>query len=165
MGHFAPFGAVVNGLEVVRKLYSGYGETPMKQYPAILEGGNAFLEREVPKLSTIVGCEIASQRNASLINEQERNATEMLNKFKAGTVDPNLVKENMMELQSYLADPKLGDKLEVEMLDVITNPMKLSETFRMMGKIKQLMADPATVQQVLGMMNNPSYSDLMSPIK
>ena len=55
---FAPFGRVVDGMDVVDRLYSGYGESAGggmrggKQGP-IEEGGNAYLERNFPKLDWI----------------------------------------------------------------------------------------------------------------
>ena len=55
---FAPFARVVSGMDVVDSLYSRYGESAGggmrggKQGP-IEEGGNAYLEREFPKLDFI----------------------------------------------------------------------------------------------------------------
>ncbi len=55
---FAPFGRVIEGMDVVDRLYSGYGESAGggmrggKQGP-IEEGGNAYLERNFPKLDSI----------------------------------------------------------------------------------------------------------------
>jgi cyclophilin family peptidyl-prolyl cis-trans isomerase len=56
---FAVFGRVVSGMRVVDRLYAGYGETAGggmrggKQAP-LLEEGNAYLDREYPKLDRIV---------------------------------------------------------------------------------------------------------------
>jgi len=56
---FAPFGRVVEGMEVVDRLYSGYGENSGggmrggKQGP-IEVGGNSYLQREYPKLDYII---------------------------------------------------------------------------------------------------------------
>jgi peptidyl-prolyl cis-trans isomerase A (cyclophilin A) len=54
---FAPFGAVTQGMEGVEQFYSGYGqEPPMGGGPAqsrIESEGNAYLEREFPKLDYI----------------------------------------------------------------------------------------------------------------
>ncbi len=61
---FAPFGQVVEGMEVVDRLYGGYGEgAPRGRGPdqgRIQIEGNAYLEREFPQLdqirrATIVG--------------------------------------------------------------------------------------------------------------
>lgn len=56
---FVPLGRVIEGMEVVDSLYSDYGETSGggiragRQGP-LFEGGNAYLEREFPKLDFIV---------------------------------------------------------------------------------------------------------------
>jgi cyclophilin family peptidyl-prolyl cis-trans isomerase len=53
-----PFGAIVEGMEVVDSLYNGYGANSGdgvrqgKQGP-IVEGGNAYLQKEFPKLDYI----------------------------------------------------------------------------------------------------------------
>jgi peptidyl-prolyl cis-trans isomerase A (cyclophilin A) len=53
----APFGEVVSGMDVVEKLYAGYGEAkPAGKGPEMnpfYEEGNAYLEREFPKLDYI----------------------------------------------------------------------------------------------------------------
>lgn len=48
---FAPFGKVVEGMEVVDKLYSGYGESP--EQGVIQQRGNEYLEARFPKLDFI----------------------------------------------------------------------------------------------------------------
>jgi homoserine O-acetyltransferase len=56
---FAPIGRVVAGMEIVDKLYSGYGETAGggmrggKQAP-LFEGGNAYLDSTFPKLDKLI---------------------------------------------------------------------------------------------------------------
>lgn len=54
---FAPFGAVMQGMDVVQQLYSDYGEiAPMGTGPDEGRGeaeGNAYFEREFPKLDYI----------------------------------------------------------------------------------------------------------------
>ena len=47
-----PFGQVVSGMDVVDKLYSGYGERP-DQGESIVRQGNAFLTKSFPKLDYI----------------------------------------------------------------------------------------------------------------
>lgn len=56
---FSPLGRVVEGMSVVDSLYNGYGETSGggvragKQGP-LLSGGNAFVDREYPKLDHLI---------------------------------------------------------------------------------------------------------------
>lgn len=49
---FAPFGEVVEGMEVVDALYSGYGEDPNQSQ--IQARGNEYLESEFPELDYVV---------------------------------------------------------------------------------------------------------------
>lgn len=55
---FAPFGEVVRGMDVVDRLYSGYGEgAPMGNGPdqgRIFNEGNAYLSAQFPALDSIV---------------------------------------------------------------------------------------------------------------
>ncbi len=56
---FAPLGRVVEGMSVVDSLYGGYGESAGggvragKQGP-LLNGGNAYVDREYPKLDRLI---------------------------------------------------------------------------------------------------------------
>jgi peptidyl-prolyl cis-trans isomerase A (cyclophilin A) len=54
---FAPFGEVTTGMDVVEKLYSGYGEgAPRGKGPEqqrLQKDGNAYLQKEFPKLDYI----------------------------------------------------------------------------------------------------------------
>jgi peptidyl-prolyl cis-trans isomerase A (cyclophilin A) len=50
---FAPFGEVVDGMSVVDKLYSQYAGKPQEQFVKIQTEGNAFLNKEFPKLDYI----------------------------------------------------------------------------------------------------------------
>jgi cyclophilin family peptidyl-prolyl cis-trans isomerase len=61
---FAPFGKVVEGMEVVDKLYSGYGETSgggMRggKQGKLFEEGNAYLDREFPLLDKLLRARIS----------------------------------------------------------------------------------------------------------
>lgn len=50
---FAPIGEVIEGMSVVDRLYSEYGEAASQRQPEIAAGGNAFLNREFPKLDFV----------------------------------------------------------------------------------------------------------------
>ena len=63
---FAPFGRVVSGMEVVDAWYADYGENAGSgirggQQGPIFEGGNAYLDREFPKLDLIKGIPPSAQ--------------------------------------------------------------------------------------------------------
>jgi cyclophilin family peptidyl-prolyl cis-trans isomerase len=48
---FAPFGRVVEGMEVVEKINAEYGEQP--DQPEIQSRGNAYLQAQFPRLDYI----------------------------------------------------------------------------------------------------------------
>jgi len=50
---FAPFGRVVSGMNVVDKIYSGYGENPPELQSRLQMEGNAYLAKAFPKLDYI----------------------------------------------------------------------------------------------------------------
>jgi peptidyl-prolyl cis-trans isomerase A (cyclophilin A) len=50
---FAPFGQVVVGMEVVDKLYAGYGRTNVPDQRRIKNDGNAYLSAEYPQLDFV----------------------------------------------------------------------------------------------------------------
>ena len=64
---FAPIGRVIDGMDVVDRLYSGYGETSGggvragNQAP-LLAGGNAYVDREFPKLDRLLLITISDRR-------------------------------------------------------------------------------------------------------
>ena len=51
--HFAPFGQVVEGMEVVDMLYTGYGRQNVPDQGRITNEGNAYLTKEYPKLDFV----------------------------------------------------------------------------------------------------------------
>ncbi len=56
---FAPVGQIVEGMDVVEKIYSGYGENSGGGMRAghqdqMYEGGNAYLDREFPRLDKLI---------------------------------------------------------------------------------------------------------------
>jgi peptidyl-prolyl cis-trans isomerase A (cyclophilin A) len=57
---FAPFGRVTKGMDVVDKLHGGYGETPSQAQGRIQAEGNAFLNKEFPKLDYIKKATVAN---------------------------------------------------------------------------------------------------------
>lgn len=62
---FAPFGKVVEGMDVVEKLYAGYGEgAPHGNGPSqnkIRSQGNAYLKKSFPKLSYIASAKVKTE--------------------------------------------------------------------------------------------------------
>ncbi|MEI9977846.1 MAG: peptidylprolyl isomerase [Edaphobacter sp.] len=65
---FAPFGRVVEGMGVVEKLYSGYGENSGGGMRAghqdrVFEGGNAYLDSEFPKLDKLIRASIVAAKS------------------------------------------------------------------------------------------------------
>jgi peptidyl-prolyl cis-trans isomerase A (cyclophilin A) len=65
---FAPFGKVVQGMEVVDSLYKGYGEgAPDGNGPnqaLVQTQGNTYLDREFPLLDHILGAQVVTQQSA-----------------------------------------------------------------------------------------------------
>ena len=56
---FAPFGQVLEGMEIVDKFFSGYGESPDQQ--RIETQGKAYLDRNFPNLDRILKAEIMKE--------------------------------------------------------------------------------------------------------
>jgi peptidyl-prolyl cis-trans isomerase A (cyclophilin A) len=64
---FAPFGKIVEGMDVVEKLYGGYGEHSgggmrAGHQDAMFQGGNAWLDREFPKLDKLLRATIVQSK-------------------------------------------------------------------------------------------------------
>jgi peptidyl-prolyl cis-trans isomerase A (cyclophilin A) len=55
---FAAFGEVISGMDVVDKIYSGYGERP--EQARITAEGNAYLNKELPRLDYIKSATIVN---------------------------------------------------------------------------------------------------------
>lgn len=51
---FAPFGVVSSGMNVIAKLYSGYKDKPTADEFQMIEHGNAFTQKQFPRLDHIV---------------------------------------------------------------------------------------------------------------
>lgn len=56
---FAPFGQITSGMEIVDSLYSGYGRTNVPDQGRITSEGNAYLNRDYPRLDYIKSAAIA----------------------------------------------------------------------------------------------------------
>lgn len=63
---FAPFGAVTSGMNVVDKLYSGYGDDTTQHQQEMMEQGNAYLEKTFPKLDEIKSAKVSNEENPAL---------------------------------------------------------------------------------------------------
>jgi peptidyl-prolyl cis-trans isomerase A (cyclophilin A) len=59
---FAPFGQVVAGMEIVDKLFSGYGRQNVPDQRRIKSEGNAYLSAEYPKLDVIKSARIETTK-------------------------------------------------------------------------------------------------------
>jgi len=55
---FAAFGKVTTGMDVVQKIYSGYGESP--DQAMITDQGKAYLDKSFPKLDHIISATVTS---------------------------------------------------------------------------------------------------------
>lgn len=75
-GSFAPFGEVVEGMDVVEAFNSQYDEEPSKEQPRIAEGGNEFLDAEFPGLDSIVKATIVDSGAGEAGASKEENSAE-----------------------------------------------------------------------------------------
>jgi len=62
---FAPFGEIVEGMDVVDQLNQEYDEEPSRYQDKIQSEGNAFLEQAYPRLDGIVTAKIVEQNTAT----------------------------------------------------------------------------------------------------
>jgi len=65
-GGFAPIGTVTEGMDVVDKLYSGYGEDPTSHQGEMQLQGNSWLEQNYPKLDEIKSAKVVKESNHAL---------------------------------------------------------------------------------------------------
>lgn len=61
---FAPFGKVTEGMSVVESFYGGYGDQPTGMQDQITNQGNAFLEKNFPKLDKIITARLVTAASA-----------------------------------------------------------------------------------------------------
>lgn len=62
---FPPFGQVISGMDVVKSLYSGYGEATTSKQGEITNEGKAFLDKNFPKLDSIQTATIVAPAGAT----------------------------------------------------------------------------------------------------
>lgn len=63
---FAPFAQVTSGMDVVQKLFSGYGESP--DQAQIATQGKAYLDKNFPKLDHIISATVTSPAPAAPVH-------------------------------------------------------------------------------------------------
>jgi peptidyl-prolyl cis-trans isomerase A (cyclophilin A) len=64
---FAPFAQVTSGMDVVQKIFSGYGETP-NQAEIAMEG-KAYLDKNFPKLDRVLSATVTSPAPAAPVHK------------------------------------------------------------------------------------------------
>lgn len=82
---FSPFGQVVQGMDVVEKIYSGYGETP--DQGRITKEGKSYLDKEFPKLDSVKTAVIEGQAAPAPAKPAARAATKAATKHAATSAD------------------------------------------------------------------------------
>jgi len=63
---FAPLGSVTSGMKVLDRLYSGYGDQTTPHQPEMQTQGNAWLDKNYPKLDEIRTAEVSNEENPAL---------------------------------------------------------------------------------------------------
>ena len=58
---FAPFGKVTRGMNVLKKLYSRYGEQPTSTQQQMADQGEAFVKKTFPKLDRILRARVTAR--------------------------------------------------------------------------------------------------------
>ncbi len=66
---FAPFGKVIEGMQIVDQLHNGYGEQSgggmrAGKQAKLFEEGNAYLDREFPKLDKLIHATVIANHRA-----------------------------------------------------------------------------------------------------
>ena len=69
---FAPFGEVIEGMDVADQIYSGYGESP--DQGAITNQGKAYLDRQFPRLDRIITAVIEPLPDDSKKDDSKKDA-------------------------------------------------------------------------------------------
>ena len=72
---FAPFGKITSGMEVVQNLYGGYADQPTNHQDEITNQGNAYLQKNFPKLDSIKSAKITSPAPAPAAAATHKSAT------------------------------------------------------------------------------------------
>jgi peptidyl-prolyl cis-trans isomerase A (cyclophilin A) len=62
---FTPFGQITSGMDVLQQLYSGYADTPTSHQDEITKQGNAYLDKNFPKLDSIKTAKVTSPASAA----------------------------------------------------------------------------------------------------
>lgn len=70
-GNFAPFGEVVEGMDIVDSFNAEYAEAPSREQPRIMAGGNKFLDAQYPGLDSIVKATIVEPAASEVDQAQE----------------------------------------------------------------------------------------------
>jgi peptidyl-prolyl cis-trans isomerase A (cyclophilin A) len=68
---FAPFGEVIEGMDVADQIYSGYGEQP--DQGAITNQGKAYLDRQFPRLDRIITAVIEPLPDTSKADDSKKD--------------------------------------------------------------------------------------------
>lgn len=63
---FSPFGQVTSGMDVVQKIFSGYGESP--DQGQITAQGKAYIDKNFPKLDRIISATVTSPEQAAPVH-------------------------------------------------------------------------------------------------
>lgn len=63
---FSPFGQVTSGMDVVQKIFSGYGESP--DQGQITTQGKAYLDKDFPRLDHIISATVTSPEQAAPVH-------------------------------------------------------------------------------------------------